>query len=650
MAEGTRSYSQVVDSLNSLREQQDRHQKQLEDTIAVLLQQQENARIDRENQDKRFAEVLQQISKISINGSNAQEEMHDDSEEVPARDHVDRGFFRNIKVEFPRFSGGNPVAWVYKANQYFLYHQVPPGQRIFFASFYMEEEALVWFQNSSEAGLFRSWDEFTQALQVRFGLSVYDDPMEALTRLKQLSAVAAYKTEFELISNRLKGISEKNKLSCFISGLKDEVRFAVKMFNPKNLNDAFGLAKIQEQNIWSTRKVWKNTSYDPGTSMQKPIQAHSILGAPPRGQAVSKMPFQRISENQMQERRKKGLCYFCEEKYYQGHKCAKPRVYVLEGMDLSHMEPCESEEEPEQSEENDDQQMKGVAGVAAISVQALVGTPSPKTMRVLGHIKKRRLTILIDSGSTHNFVDTAVASKCGLAIQQSEPLQVRIANDDLVASEGKCCNVPLLIQGTTFLSDLLTLKLGGCDIVLGVQWLLSLGPILWDFGKLSMQFTYKGVLTCLKALTATSSNLVDDVEVTKISSMENKGLFLQITAVQSQEVLHDVPQDVLKLLDSFQIVFDEPRGLPPQRSQDHQILLKTDTTPVSVRPYRYPYYQKTEIEKIVKELLESGVIRPSQSPFSSPVLLVRKGDGSWQMYRDYRALNEATIKAKYLYQ
>ncbi|KAF5447056.1 hypothetical protein F2P56_032635 [Juglans regia] len=592
----------MVDSLNSLREQQDRHQKQLEDTIAVLVQQQETARIDRENQDKRFAEVIHQISKISINGSNAQEEMHEDSEEVPARDQVDRGIFRNIKVEFPRFFGGNPVAWVYKANQYFLYHQVPPGQRIFFASFYMEEEALVWFQNSSEAGLFRSWDEFTQALQVRFGLSVYDDPMEALTRLKQVSTVAAYKTEFELISNRLKRISEKNKLSCFISGLKDEVRFTVKMFNPKNLNDAFGLAKIQEQNIWSTRKVWKNTSYDSGTSIQKPIHAPSILGTPPRGQAVSKMPFQRISENEMQERRKKGLCYFCEEKYYQGHKCAKPRVYVLEGMDLSQMESCESEEETEQSEENDSQQMKGVAGVAAISIQALVGTPSPKTMRVLGHIKKRRLTILIDSGSTYNFVDTAVASKCGLTIQQSDPLQVRIANGDMVASEGKCCNVTLLIQG---------------------------------------------VLTCLKALTSTSSNLVDDVEVTKISSMESKGLFLQITAVQSQEVLHDVPQDVLKLLDSFQIVFDEPRGLPPQRSHDHQILLKTDSTPVSVRPYRYPYYQKTEIEKIVKELLQSGVIRPSQSPFSSPVLLVRKGDGSWRMCIDYRVLNEATIKDKY---
>ena len=65
------------------------------------------------------------------------------------------------------------------------------------------------------------------------------------------------------------------------------------------------------------------------------------------------------------------------------------------------------------------------------------------------------------------------------------------------------------------------------------------------------------------------------------------------------------------------------------------------------RPYRYPFYQKNEIDKIVKELLSVGSISNSSNPFASPVLLVRKADGSWRMCIDYRALNNIIVKDKF---
>ena len=65
------------------------------------------------------------------------------------------------------------------------------------------------------------------------------------------------------------------------------------------------------------------------------------------------------------------------------------------------------------------------------------------------------------------------------------------------------------------------------------------------------------------------------------------------------------------------------------------------------RPCRYPFYPKNEIDKIVKELLFVGSIRNSSSPFASPVLLVRKADGSWRMCVDYRALNNIIVKDKF---
>ena len=101
------------------------------------------------------------------------------------------------------------------------------------------------------------------------------------------------------------------------------------------------------------------------------------------------------------------------------------------------------------------------------------------------------------------------------------------------------------------------------------------------------------------------------------------------------------------LLEDFAVVFEEPKGLPPCRGHEQQIVLKQGNQPICQRPYRYPFYQKSEIENIVIDLLKSGSIRNSQSPFASLVLLVRKVDGSWRMCVDYRALNKDTVKDKF---
>jgi len=116
---------------------------------------------------------------------------------------------------------------------------------------------------------------------------------------------------------------------------------------------------------------------------------------------------------------------------------------------------------------------------------------------------------------------------------------------------------------------------------------------------------------------------------------------------QAQEEQTSITPMIQQILDHYQHVFQMPQALPPTRNKEHAITLKEGTSPVNLRPYRYSFDQKDEIEKLVTEMLRSQVIRPSVSPFSSPVLLVKKKDGGWTFCVDYRALNEATIPDRY---
>lgn len=109
-----------------------------------------------------------------------------------------------------------------RARQFFSYKHTPEHQQVMMASYHIDGEALIWCQNAEQAEGFASWEVFVQAFQTRFKSTAYDDPMEALTHLKQTSIVVAYKGNFEILSNRIVGLSEAHKLSCFLSGLRDE--------------------------------------------------------------------------------------------------------------------------------------------------------------------------------------------------------------------------------------------------------------------------------------------------------------------------------------------------------------------------------------------------------------------------------------------
>lgn len=250
-------------------------------------------------------------------------------------------------------------------------------------------------------------------------------------------------------------------------------------------------------------------------------------------------------------------------------------------------------------------------------------------MRLSGKVRNSLGTILVDTGSTHNFVSERFAKKTGIEPTIGKKLKVKVASGEELTSSGKCVQIQIIIQGVSVYVDLYILPLEGYDVVLGTQWLRTLGPIMWDFSKLLMAFFLDGKHVIFQDSQIPGNQVISACHMEQIVKALKRGFLLQIigdsTATTKVPKLHPQIQD---LLEEFRVILTEPMGLPPQRCHDHKIPLK-NPEPISVRPYRYPHYQKSEIERIVSEMLTAGIIRPSQSPYSAPVLLVKKADGSW---------------------
>ena len=139
-----------------------------------------------------------------------------------------------LKLYFPKFNGEDPIGWVYRAEQYFEFQNIRAAQRVLLAAFHLEGIALQWFRWLTKFRGPLTWEELTQAISLRFSPTEYEDPSEALTRLKQTSTVAVYQEAFERLSHRVDGLPETFLIGCFIVGLWDEIRLDVsRLNNPK---------------------------------------------------------------------------------------------------------------------------------------------------------------------------------------------------------------------------------------------------------------------------------------------------------------------------------------------------------------------------------------------------------------------------------
>lgn len=206
-------------------------------------------------------------------------------------------------------------------------------------------------------------------------------------------------------------------------------------------------------------------------------------------------------------------------------------------------------------------------------------------------LKGVQVTALIDSRSTHNFIDMRLAKYLQLIPDPNSRFMVQVANGEKTESQGKCAEIPLQFPNVVTPVDFLLLRLTGCDLVLGVQWLCEVNPIQWDFVEQIMRFDYKGKQECLSGITNNKWEVISADDMAMEMKTANHIDVIQLLAIELQVCTTDVKSEhhpkLESLLNNYEDLFVELNSLPPERLQDHQIPLKPGTAPISVRPYQY---------------------------------------------------------------
>ncbi|KAI4385591.1 hypothetical protein MLD38_003598 [Melastoma candidum] len=485
-------------------------------------------------------------------------------------------------------------------------------ERVWMASYHLDDVAQLWYTQLQEDEGAPPWGRFKELLNLRFGPPLRSAPLFELAECRRTGSVEEYSNRFQALLPRAGRLDEAQRVQLFTGGLRPPLSHAVRIHNPETLAAAMSLAR-QVELLEADRPVQPPPRAPPRGPLPAPAPRPALpapqplLALPPppvaaqqgRGEGNQ----QRLTPDEMAERRRLGLCFNCNDKYTRGHNRFCRRIFFVDGVELEDAADGAADAEHD-------------ADAPCFSLQAVAGVSGAGTMQIAVTLGAASLVALLDSGSTHNFISEEAAQRSGLPLRQRPRLTALVANGERVTCAGVIRDAPLLVAGESFPADLYVMPLAGYDVVLGTRWLGVLGPIVWDLGCWHMSFQHRG-----RTISWTS---VASPSVPALGVTTEAGPILEA------------------LLLSYGGLFADPVGLPPKRAHDHRIILKPDAHPVAVRPYRYPAAHKDELERQCSAMMEQGIVRRSDSP--SPVLLVKKADGSWRFCVDYRALNALTVK------
>ncbi|GKA85329.1 putative reverse transcriptase domain-containing protein [Tanacetum coccineum] len=239
----------------------------------------------------------------------------------------------------------------------------------------------------------------------------------------------------------------------------------------------------------------------------------------------------------------------------------------------------------------------------------------PNVVTCIFLLNQHLARVLFDSGADKSFVSISLASKINIPPITIDTLyDIKMPDRNLVSTNTVIQGAILTLLNQPFKIDLMPIKLGSFDVVIGMEWL----------SKYHARIIYEEKVV----------HIPIDGETLIIQGDQSKTQLNLISCIKTEREFPEV-------------FLEDLPGLPPVRQVEFQIDLIPGATPVARAPYRLAPSEMQELSNQLQELADRGFIRPSTSPWGAPVLFVKKKDGSFRMCIDYRELNKLTVKNRY---
>lgn len=198
--------------------------------------------------------------------------------------------------------------------------------------------------------------------------------------------------------------------------------------------------------------------------------------------------------------------------------------------------------------------------------------------------------------STHNLIHFKISKELNCFLYWAAKCQMMVANGGTINFFVKCHNITISMGGYVLNSPIISIRMGGIDVILRIQWLQSLGMINFIFQELFLKFFWEGKEFQLRGITRKPWKILISNGMTKLFKKEQWGVIKKLCTLGVQTSKSSISLDLQKVLDNHSKVFENPTWLPPIRDHDHVIHLVLGIFPPNIRPYKYPYAPKSEMK------------------------------------------------------